>query len=151
MRVGRLAAGTEPGGVTVDVGLRVDATSIPLLALGGPDAQPPARLAVEIRIDRPGGWLVDPAERPGVRVRRADLGVIVEVGDGAGPAQVTAVFHDAAVDAPTTPGVTLADPARATCWARSSPRRRPPAAKAVRPWPMPSSRWAWPPATPRGL
>ena len=138
--------------MTVDVGLRVDATSIPLLALGGPDAQPPARLAVEIRIDRPGGWLVDPAERPGVRVRRADLGVIVEVGDGAGPTQVTAVFHDAAVDAPTTPGVTLANPAGAhllgAVVAEAAGRRRP---RRCGPSAMPSSRSAWPPATPRGL
>jgi large repetitive protein len=113
VRVGRLASGTDPGGVTVDVGLRVDATRIPLLALADPDASPPppARMAVEIRIDRPGGWLVDPAERPGVRVRRAELGVIVEVGEGAGPVQATAVFHDAAVDAPTTSRMTLADPA----------------------------------------
>ena len=55
--------------------------------------------------------------------------MIVEVGDGAGPVQATALFHDAAIDAPTTPRVTLADPAARACWARSSPRRRPPAAK----------------------
>jgi hypothetical protein len=105
------AAGS--GGVTVDVGLRVDATGLPLGALVDPGAAAlPARFAVEVRIDRPDGWLVEPSRRPGVRVRRAELQVTVEVGEGTGPAsvQASAVFHDAAVDGPTAARVTLADP-----------------------------------------
>jgi hypothetical protein len=116
LRVGPLGPATEIGNVTVDVGLRVDATHLPLLDLvDGDGTTPPARVAVEVRIDRRGGWLVDPAlaGAGGVRVRRAELGVVVETGEGAGPARVTAVFHDAAVDGPTAARVTLADPSGA--------------------------------------
>ena len=113
VRVGPVGPQTVLGEVTVDAGLRVDATRIPLLPGVGVEPAGPTRIAVEVRIDRPGGWLVEPAGGQGVRVRRADLGVVVEVGTGAGPVQATAVFHDAAGDGPTTPRVTLADPAGA--------------------------------------
>ena len=98
-----------PGEVHVDVGLRVDAARMPLTA-GAAPAPEPERLVVEVRIDRKGGWLLDPADGRGPRLRRADLTVTVEAG---GPAQATAVFHDAGIDAPTTARVTLADPAGA--------------------------------------
>lgn len=112
VRVGPVGPQTALGEVTVDAGLRVDTTRIPMVP--GSDSQtPPARIAVEIRIDRPGGWLVDPAGSQGVCVRRADIGVVVEVGAGAAPVQTTAVFYDAAVDGPTRPQVTMADPAGA--------------------------------------
>jgi hypothetical protein len=103
------APSADAGGLTVDVGLRVDATRLPLVALVDADAATlPARFAVEVRIDRPDGWLVDPSRRPGVRARRAELQVTVEVG---GPPTAAAVFYDAAIDGPTAARVTLADAA----------------------------------------
>ena len=60
-------------------------------------------------MDRPGGWLLDPPDGKGVRLRRAELGVTVESGSGAGPVRAEAVFFDAGADSPTVPVVTLAD------------------------------------------
>ena len=60
-------------------------------------------------MDRPGGWLLDLPDGKGVRLRRAELGVTVESGSGAGPVRAEAVFFDAGADSPTVPVVTLAD------------------------------------------
>jgi hypothetical protein len=114
LRVGPLASERQIGGVHVDVGLRVDATRLPLLALLDPHAPPPPprRVAVEVRVDRPGGWLV---ERSGIRVRRAEmvLSLLSSQLRAEQRQKLEVTFHDAAVDAPTAPRVTLADPSGA--------------------------------------
>jgi hypothetical protein len=109
LRVGLAGAVTAPGAVSVDAGLRVDVARVSLSAQPASLPDLAARARVEIRVDRPGGWLIDPPDGQGVRLRRAELGVTVESGSGAGPVSADATFFDAAIDSPTTPVVTLGD------------------------------------------
>ena len=101
---------TSPRDVEVDAGVRLDAFRMGF-ATGAPQpVRPATRLDVDIRLSRPGDWLVATAP---ARVRRAELGVTVEPapGNGSGPPVVTprALLYDAALAAPTLPMVALSD------------------------------------------
>src|SRR5581483_11003979 len=109
LRVGLAAAAANPGDVSVDAGLRVDVTRVPLSAPPAPLPDLATRTRVEIRVDRRDGWLVDPPDGQGVRLRRAELGVTVESGSGAQPVSADATFFDAGIDSPTAAVLTLGD------------------------------------------
>lgn len=109
LRVGLARGIAAPGAVSVDAGLRVDVARVPLGEQPAPLADLATHMRVEIRADRPGGWLVNPPGGQGVRLRRAELGVTVETGSGAGPASADATFFDAGIDSPTVPVLTLGD------------------------------------------
>jgi hypothetical protein len=96
------------GEVAVNAGVRIDAFRVRLVGGAAEPTRPATRLDVEILLDRPGDWLV---AMPPARVRRAELGLTVEMAAGAtAPTAVPrARLYDAALAAPALPVVELGD------------------------------------------
>ena len=78
-----------PGAIAVAAGLRVDLGRVRLLPGAAEPARPARAAALELAVDRPGGWLLggdalDPLGSRGPRLRRLEAGVLIRPGaDGA--------------------------------------------------------------------
>lgn len=76
------AAGPDLDGLTVDATVRVDATRM-ALAPGAGDPAPARRVEVRVVVARIDGWLLG-GPGPGPRIRRAELGAVLEPAAGGG-------------------------------------------------------------------
>jgi hypothetical protein len=99
-----LPAPAVADGAQVDAGVRIDAFRVRVAAGAPQPARAAHRLDVDIRLARPGDWLVASAA---ARVRRAELGLTVEAPASGLVATPRMRLYDAGLAAPTQPLVEL--------------------------------------------
>ena len=115
VRAGLTPSAPVAGGIAVDVGVRIDAFRLGLSAGAAEPVRAAHRLDVNVRIARPGGWLLEPAPDDCVRarVRHAELGLTIEP-DSTAPsgrrATPRARLYEAGLRGPSLALVDLAQP-----------------------------------------
>jgi len=75
---------SDAGDVRVDAHLRVDAARVRLTATAPEPARPARALAVDVELDRPGGWLAGDPVEDGPRIRSAVVGATLTPQSGGG-------------------------------------------------------------------
>lgn len=113
----RLLPPSSANDVSVDASLRGDAFRVRLLDGAAEPPRPAHTLGVEVRLSRPGGWLVGAASAfagiglspVDVRVREAEFGVVIQAGAGGVRVTPGLTLRQAGYHGPTLSRVELSD------------------------------------------